>query len=107
MEKCGEKTEVYSRVTGYFRPVSNWNKGKKEEFKDRKTYDIGHSTLTHRGPLHPDAPAAEVPTTPAVKSSPVKPATATGIPVRIAAKPQDCVITGIAICLQKNTLNLR
>ena len=31
MEKCGEKTEVYSRVTGYFRPVSNWNKGKKEE----------------------------------------------------------------------------
>ena len=40
MEKCGEKTEVYSRVTGYFRPVSNWNKGKKEEFKDRKTYDV-------------------------------------------------------------------
>ena len=46
MSKCGEKTEVYSRVTGYFRPVSNWNKGKKEEFKDRKTYDAvaaGHS----------------------------------------------------------------
>ena len=40
MAKCGEKTEVYSRVTGYFRPVSNWNKGKKEEFKDRKTYDV-------------------------------------------------------------------
>ena len=40
MEKCGEKTEVYSRVTGYFRPVSNWNKGKKEEFKDRKTYEV-------------------------------------------------------------------
>ena len=40
MEKCGEKTEVYSRVTGYFRPVSNWNKGKKEEFKDRKTFDV-------------------------------------------------------------------
>ena len=39
MAKCGEKTEVYSRVCGYFRPVSNWNKGKKEEFKDRKTYD--------------------------------------------------------------------
>ena len=40
MEKCGEKTEVYSRVTGYFRPVSNWNKGKKEEFKDRKTFEV-------------------------------------------------------------------
>ena len=47
MAKCGEKTEVYSRVCGYFRPVSNWNKGKKEEFKDRKTYDIGRSHLTH------------------------------------------------------------
>ncbi len=30
--KCDEKTEVYSRVTGYFRPVSNWNKGKKRNF---------------------------------------------------------------------------
>ena len=37
-EKCSEKTEVYSRVCGYFRPVSNWNKGKREEFKDRKEY---------------------------------------------------------------------
>ena len=40
MDKCGEKCEVYSRVTGYFRPVSNWNKGKKEEFKDRKTFKV-------------------------------------------------------------------
>ena len=40
MSKCGEKTEVYSRVCGYFRPVANWNKGKKEEFKDRKTFRI-------------------------------------------------------------------
>lgn len=39
MAKCGCKTEVYSRVCGYFRPVSNWNKGKKEEFKDRKEYN--------------------------------------------------------------------
>ena len=37
---CGETCEVYSRVCGYFRPVSNWNKGKKEEFKDRKTFEI-------------------------------------------------------------------
>lgn len=36
--KCGEKTEVYSRVVGYFRPVANWNKGKREEFLQRKTY---------------------------------------------------------------------
>ncbi|MDW7973115.1 MAG: ribonucleoside triphosphate reductase [Thermodesulfovibrio sp.] len=34
--KCGKDTEVYSRVVGYLRPVSNWNNGKKEEFKERK-----------------------------------------------------------------------
>lgn len=39
-EKCGEKCEVFSRVCGYFRPVANWNKGKKEEFKERKTFKI-------------------------------------------------------------------
>ncbi len=37
---CGKKTEVYSRITGYYRPVQNWNDGKLEEFKDRKTYDV-------------------------------------------------------------------
>lgn len=40
MSKCGEKTEVYSRVCGYFRPVSNWNKGKKEEFRDREKFKV-------------------------------------------------------------------
>ena len=49
--KCGEKAEVYSRITGYYRPVQNWNDGKAQEFKDRKTYDIGRSVLTHQGPL--------------------------------------------------------
>ena len=47
---CGKKTEVYSRITGYYRPVQNWNDGKAQEFKDRKVYDIGHSHLTHTGP---------------------------------------------------------
>ena len=32
--------EVYSRVVGYFRPVNQWNKGKKEEFSERKTFTI-------------------------------------------------------------------
>ena len=40
---CGEKTEVYSRITGYYRPVQNWNDGKAEEYKHRKLYDIGGS----------------------------------------------------------------
>ena len=39
--KCGEKCEVYSRVTGYFRPVANRNKGKKEEFGMRKNMNVG------------------------------------------------------------------
>ena len=37
---CGKPTEVYSRITGYYRPVQNWNKGKTQEFADRKTYSI-------------------------------------------------------------------
>ena len=43
--ECGAKTEVYSRITGYYRPVQNWNDGKSQEFKQRKTYDIEHSVL--------------------------------------------------------------
>ena len=40
---CGKPTEVYSRITGYYRPVRNWNAGKSVEFKERKEYDIGNS----------------------------------------------------------------
>ena len=40
---CGEETEVYSRITGYYRPVKNWNDGKAKEYKMRKEYDIEHS----------------------------------------------------------------
>ncbi|MBQ8683823.1 MAG: ribonucleoside triphosphate reductase [Clostridia bacterium] len=47
---CGKEAEVYSRITGYYRPVKNWNDGKSQEFQDRKTYDIANSVLTHTGP---------------------------------------------------------
>ena len=47
---CGGKTEVYSRITGYYRPVQNWNDGKSEEFKNRKTYDVEHSVLKKAQP---------------------------------------------------------
>ena len=43
--ECGETTEVYSRITGYYRPVQNWNDGKSQEFKDRKVYDLNRSKL--------------------------------------------------------------
>lgn len=44
-EKCGEKCEVFSRVCGYFRPVANWNKGKKEEFRERKHFKVTGALL--------------------------------------------------------------
>ena len=40
MSKCGKETQVYCRVCGYFRPVANYNKGKQQEFEDRKTYNV-------------------------------------------------------------------
>ena len=46
---CGKKTEVNSRITGYYRPVQNWNDGKAQEFKQRKEYVIATSKLRHQG----------------------------------------------------------
>ena len=54
---CGEETEVYSRITGYYRPVKNWNDGKTQEFKDRKVYDISNSKMSIR--THEAQKAAE------------------------------------------------
>ncbi len=69
---CGKKTEVYSRITGYYRPVQNWNDGKAQEYKDRKVYNIGHSVLTHEGPnpAPADGPQASVPTRPVFAEQP-------------------------------------
>ena len=47
--KCGKVTEVWSRITGYYRPVQNWNVGKMQEFKDRTEYDMGKSSFRRRG----------------------------------------------------------
>lgn len=46
--KCGKKTEVWSRITGYYRPVQNWNDGKVQEFKARKEYKVDTSVLKAR-----------------------------------------------------------
>ncbi|MBO6041310.1 MAG: ribonucleoside triphosphate reductase, partial [Oscillospiraceae bacterium] len=48
--KCGAATEVWSRITGYYRPVQNWNDGTVKEYKDRRVYNIGRSTFT--GGIH-------------------------------------------------------
>ena len=43
--RCGGKTEIYSRITGYYRPVQNWNDGKLQEYANRKEYEIETSVL--------------------------------------------------------------
>ena len=53
---CGKETEVYSRITGYYRPVKNWNDGKAQEYKDRKVYNVCNSTIQKPAP----APVKEV-----------------------------------------------
>ena len=63
---CGEKTEVYSRITGYYRPIQNWNDGKAQEYKERKVYS--QEKLTKKSPI--DRKAEEVKEEPAkVKAS--------------------------------------
>ena len=56
--ECGEPAEVYSRITGYYRPVQNWNDGKAEEFKERKLYNIATSRLKREGRPLPREEAA-------------------------------------------------
>ena len=46
--KCGNKTEVYSRITGYYRPVQNWNDGKSQEFLDRRTYSVNMKNVSEK-----------------------------------------------------------
>ncbi len=42
---CGQRTEIYSRITGYYRPVQNWNDGKLQEYANRTEYDVANSVL--------------------------------------------------------------
>ena len=90
---CGQKTEVYSRITGYYRPVQNWNDGKAQEYKDRKVYNIGHSHLTHTGPN--PAPVDTAVMDAALEATverpccaPIEPKTLAEEPVEVAVKPE-------------------
>ncbi len=58
---CGKKAEVYSRITGYYRPVQNWNDGKTQEYNDRKTYNVGTSVLKKQTVAAEPAVAEEAP----------------------------------------------
>ena len=58
---CGKKTEVYSRITGYYRPVQNWNDGKAQEYKDRKTYQVTGTAAPAKESTPVEAPKTEAP----------------------------------------------
>lgn len=63
---CGKTTEVWSRITGYYRPVQNWNEGKAQEYKERKEYDIGHSILKGRDAVVEETITPHTPTNTAI-----------------------------------------
>ena len=100
---CGQKTEVYSRITGYYRPVQNWNDGKAQEYRDRKVYNIGRSTLTHTGPIPAPAdepverPAAPVPTPVAEAAAMPTAATASPIEPAIQAPEKDKIYPNVPL----------
>jgi ribonucleoside-triphosphate reductase len=68
---CGEETEVYSRIVGYYRPVQNWNLGKKSEYRDRKLFK---PDVVHEGVKAPVAPAPVVEPCEAVACNATSPA---------------------------------
>ncbi|MBR7071839.1 MAG: ribonucleoside triphosphate reductase [Clostridia bacterium] len=61
--ECGEKAEVYSRITGYYRPVQNWNEGKTQEYKERREYNIETSVMKPRQTEGASAVAESAPQT--------------------------------------------
>ncbi len=63
--ECGEKTEVYSRITGYYRPVQNWNDGKAEEYRARRVY--AHAKLTGKQPLTDEERAEKLSAAPTIE----------------------------------------
>jgi len=89
--ECGQKTEVYSRITGYYRPVQNWNDGKTQEFKDRVTYVPETSVLKRDGKVVEEAApaAAEEACEPMVETTPILFTTKTCPKCKVAASMLD------------------
>ena len=59
MTECGSSCEVFSRIVGYFRPVKNWNNGKREEYKLRKTFSQDKALGTDFAPIKCEACACK------------------------------------------------
>lgn len=60
MSTCGEECEVYSRVCGYYRPVTNWNKGKREEFRERRTFTVNKQNKHNATEMRIEYTAADI-----------------------------------------------
>lgn len=60
---CGGPTEVYSRITGYYRPVQNWNDGKVEEYHARKVYNVERSAFYNRNSQNNKVQTSDTPCT--------------------------------------------
>ena len=106
---CGQKTEVYSRITGYYRPVQNWNDGKAQEYKDRLVYNIGHSHLSHTGPLPAPAdnePAAQTENSPAAEQMTGQVRAQQAAPVQTAAAQTENENAPAAQAAQAQTENV-
>ncbi len=88
--KCGKPTEVYSRITGYYRPVQNWNDGKAQEFKQRRVYDIERSRFT------PVSAAAVV--APDAAPAPEMKAAEAAVQPQAAAKPEEILLFARLTC---------
>ncbi|MBO7162541.1 MAG: ribonucleoside triphosphate reductase [Clostridia bacterium] len=67
---CGDDTEVYSRITGYYRPVQNWNVGKTQEYKERKSYNIEKSMARVDGVEIPEEQPCVCEEQPAAQAAP-------------------------------------
>ena len=89
---CGKTTEVYSRITGYYRPVNCWNDGKAEEFKERKAYAVEGAKKIN--PTASKATASETKaTTEEVKTEEIKAENdtkASGAAVKMIVRPDNC-----------------
>jgi ribonucleoside-triphosphate reductase len=88
--ECGEPTEIYSRITGYYRPVQNWNEGKSQEFRDRRLYEVGETTQESEEAVpSPAAKTAEASKVEEARAKVLLFATATCPNCRIAAQLLD------------------
>ncbi len=106
---CGEVTEVYSRITGYYRPVQNWNVGKTQEYKERKSYDIAKSMAKFDGEAvetKEEACVSESADAPAVEGTAILFATATCPNCKIAAALLDKAGIGFEKLLAEENADL-